>query len=386
MFSNINHSPRIDWLAIPVGPTGGNIKRYMLWAKHIDHTRYEATLTYLLHLWPGEDVIRSSIGDNRVKLVPIRANGTMRYALALIAVIRQWSRSMPQIVHSLNPISDLIAVAAKRILRSQVPIISMTGGAKIATTPIRKRIYKNLHGLAKNDINLFVTVSEYDKHELINEYGIPNHKIIVHRIGIDCSQFYVNKDFSPNRPFTFGFAGRFSFEKGLNYLLEATRILVGRTREKGSRNPPFRLLLAGDGNLRPEIEQLAQAAGIGSQVEFLGWINDISKFLNQIDILVLPSLWEGTPRIILEGFYHCVPVIATDVGGISEIVEHRKTGFLVPPRSPEALAGAMEFVIGKRALLSEMGTTAQRYMMEYHGIEKSIRHIEHLYNTLLTNR
>lgn len=375
--------PYIEWLAIPVGPTGGNIERYALWVKHINRARYRIALTYLVYPWPGEDVMRGKIGNDTIELTSIRSEGWTRYAVATAVVIRRWHRSMPQLVHSFNAISDLIAVTAKRILRSKVPIVSIMGGTRIVTTPLRKGVYKRLHDLAKNDISLFLTVSEYDKRELVNQYHVPGHKVLVHRIGIDFSQFRVNEDRNPAQPFTFGFAGRFSAAKGLIYLLEAMQMLVDRTGGTVRGGLPFRLLLAGDGRLRTEIQQRAQAAGIASQVGFLGWVYDISEFLNQVHVLVLPSLWEGTPRIILEAFYHYVPVIATNVGGVSEIIEHGKTGFLVPARSADALAETMELALNNRALVAEMGAAARRYVVEHHSIENSMSHIEHLYDRLL---
>lgn len=375
-----NRRPHIEWLAVPVGPTGGTIQRYTLWARHVNHDRYQVALTYLLHPWPGEDIVRARIGNNMVQLVPISAQGKTRYVTASIEVARRWHQSMPDLIHSLNPISDLIAVVAKRILRSKVPIVSMTGGTKIATSPSRKFIYEKFHNWAKSDINLFLTVSAYDKHELVNQYGVPSHKVLVHRIGIDFSQFHVCEDGGPAHTFAFGFAGRFSIEKGISYLLEAVQLLRNRTKGKA-----FRLLLAGDGKLKSQIQHQVQVAGIADQVEFLGWVNDISQFLNRINVLVLPSLWEGTPRIILEAFYHSVPVIATDVGGVSEIVEHGKTGFLVPPRNTEALAEAMELALNDSTLLAGMGLAGRHYVEEHHGIEDSMSHIEHLYDRLLVN-
>jgi glycosyltransferase involved in cell wall biosynthesis len=101
------------------------------------------------------------------------------------------------------------------------------------------------------------------------------------------------------------------------------------------------LAIAGDGPLRGPLEALATALRIDPPIRFLGRRNDVPDLLGAADGLVLSSAWEGSPNVVLEAMAAGVPVVATDVGGVPELVRSGETGFVVPARDPRALADAM---------------------------------------------
>jgi glycosyltransferase involved in cell wall biosynthesis len=101
------------------------------------------------------------------------------------------------------------------------------------------------------------------------------------------------------------------------------------------------LLIAGRGPLLEELQAQAQRLGIASQVSFLGVREDIAALLAAADGFVLSSAWEGMPNVVMEALAAAKPVVATRVGGVSELVETGKSGVLVPPRDPTALSQAM---------------------------------------------
>ena len=125
--------------------------------------------------------------------------------------------------------------------------------------------------------------------------------------------------------------GRLSEEKGQRYLIEA----AGKLREM---NDYFQLWVIGDGNLRGELENLTHSLNLADVVHFLGQRADVSALLRQIDLVVVPSLREGFPSIILESFAAGVPVIGTNVSGVKELIVADESGWLVPPANADGLA------------------------------------------------
>lgn len=140
--------------------------------------------------------------------------------------------------------------------------------------------------------------------------------------------------------------------KGHRYLLEAVALL-----EK--RMPRLRLLLVGTGELQEELEQLARDLGIRDRVVFAGRRHDVPNCLAASDIFVLPSLSEGTPLSILEAMRAGLPVVATRVGGIPEIVEDGRSAFLVPSGNPQALAEAL-LAVGESSVAASLGECGQQ--------------------------
>jgi len=131
-----------------------------------------------------------------------------------------------------------------------------------------------------------------------------------------------------------GFTGRFSEAKGLHVLIAAVALVL-------KDNPRIRLLLVGDGSLRRELEAQIQSLNLSSKVIITGLRSDIPQLLRAMDVFVMTSLWEGLSRSLAEAMFAKVPVIATDVGGTSDAVRPRETGWLIEPNSPRAAADAI---------------------------------------------
>jgi len=129
---------------------------------------------------------------------------------------------------------------------------------------------------------------------------------------------------------------------------------------------PWSLDLIGDGPERERWEQWVNDRQWSQRVTFAGQVLDVPRRLEASDIFVLPSLWEGFPRSILEAMRASLPVAATDVGGVSESVIDGKTGFLVPPKNPWALAKALGALMADGALRRQMGAAGRhRFEAEF---------------------
>ncbi len=140
--------------------------------------------------------------------------------------------------------------------------------------------------------------------------------------------------------------GRLSPEKGQVLLLQAVARLVPEF-------PGLRLAFAGIGPMEDSLRQESKRLGIAERVEFLGYVEDMPRLYGDHDLVVQSSFTEGLPNVVLETSYLGIPVVATDVGGTCEVIQHGETGWLVAPRSLEALA------VGIRCYLAEPEAFAQ---------------------------
>ena len=132
-----------------------------------------------------------------------------------------------------------------------------------------------------------------------------------------------------------GVVGRLSPEKGVDLFLRACR-------ELARRRVDFCAVVAGDGPEREHLEELRDALGLGGQARFIGSVTAVQALYARLDLLVIPSRSEGLPNVLLEALRADVPVVATRVGAIPEVLEATRAGVLVAPGDPRALADAIE--------------------------------------------
>lgn len=172
--------------------------------------------------------------------------------------------------------------------------------------------------------------------------GVPPERIALVHNGVDCARFHPGRDrayaqsvlaLPPDGPLIGAVAG-FRPEKGHDTLIEAM-ILVRKAVGDA------RLLLIGDGPLRGKIERKIARRALAACVTLAGARDDVDRLIPACDVIALPSWQEGIPVSALEAMACAVPVVATDVGGTTEVVEHGRTGLVVPPGDSRALARAM---------------------------------------------
>jgi glycosyltransferase involved in cell wall biosynthesis len=148
------------------------------------------------------------------------------------------------------------------------------------------------------------------------------------------------------------------------------------------------LLLTGDGPMRAELERAAAKRRVGDWVRFLGFQADVRPVLWAADVLAhVPTHFpEGTPNTVLEGMAAGLPVIATPIGGIGEIVRHGETGWLVPPNDASALAEALRHLRADPSLRRRLGEAAQTFVREHHSVGALIERILQVYAVVMSER
>jgi glycosyltransferase involved in cell wall biosynthesis len=145
----------------------------------------------------------------------------------------------------------------------------------------------------------------------------------------------------------------------------------------------LRFVMAGDGELRAEVEALVRQLGLGGVVRVLGWRRDVADLLHAMDIFLLTSRFEGLPRSVLQAMAAGVPVVATAVDGTPEVVRDGRSGLLVPPENPEAAADRVLELVADADLRRRCVDEARRALDDGFDIHRMVRDLERIYISLL---
>lgn len=213
-----------------------------------------------------------------------------------------------------------------------------------ATFPIQKTIMKNA--------SLIMAVSENLKKLALKYLGEFDIKIVPN--GIDLDVFYP-KDEIAEEPIKFLFVGRLTNQKGLLFLISALTQLTKNANK-------FQMIITGDGPLKVEIQRIIEECGLNNFIQLTGWIakEKMPDLYRKCDVLVFPSIEEGTPNVLLEALASGLPCIATSIPGCLEFIKDGYNGFLVEPKNSEQLASAMKRTIENPELIYEMGKNARK--------------------------
>ncbi len=207
--------------------------------------------------------------------------------------------------------------------------------------------------------------------------GIRASRICVVPNGLDLTRFHPQPDRAASRIVTM--VANLRPGKGHDTLIDAASLVLRRF-------PDVRFELIGDGTERQLLEQRAAQRGVAHAVTFLGHVEDVGSRLAQSAIFTLPSESEAFPNAVLEAMACGLPVVASAVGGIREVVQHGETGFLVPPRDPEALADRLCGLLTQPALAATWGARGRALVESRYSFERMVTGITTLYNQALTRR
>ncbi len=193
--------------------------------------------------------------------------------------------------------------------------------------------------------------------------------------GVDCQVFRPTERINMTLAVTLGFVKHLKEKYGPEYLIQAMRLVV-------DRHPQTRLLMAGSGELHSQLEELTGQLGLTRNISFLGAIEhqQVPELLRNMDIFVMPSIREEFGVAAVEAQAMEIPVVATNVGGIPEVVLNGKTGILVEPGSSEQLAQAILTLIENPVLRRQMGERGRRHVLANYRWEDNAALMERLYH------
>lgn len=291
-------------------------------------------------------------------------------------------------VHKKSPLTILKMIGAvKKILeeekadivhaRSRVPAIigyyaaKKTGVAFITTCHgyYSKHPISGVMGWGK----YVIAISQIIAKHMMEDFKVPYRRIKLVYRGVDLGRFkYREPDESAKREFMIGMIGRLSPIKGHTFFLRAVSKVIKVI-------PRVKVLIVGDAppdkiKYSQELEDLSRRLGLTKYVEFLGRRSDMPEILSKMDLLVLATVTqEAFGRVIIEAFACGVPVLATSVGGVTEIIRNGENGLLVPPEDPHAMADAIVKILKDRRLSKNLAKVARRDVEEKFALDKMVK-------------
>jgi glycosyltransferase involved in cell wall biosynthesis len=233
-------------------------------------------------------------------------------------------------------------------------------------------------------VSTYIAVSHATARFLSTTKGVPSNKIVVIHNGQDLSSLLpptaqdkarARVELGLRNQQTILLLGRLSVEKGHTFLLEALKRL-------SLRRPHLTAMFAGIGPLERDLKALCNTLGLVDRVLFLGYRADLSRLLAASDLVVLPSISEGLPLAAVEALASARPVVATQVGGIPEIVLDGETGLLVPPNDSAALAAAIDRILDDPTFGVRLGINGRCFVEQHFDVRLQIERTMTLYGKL----
>jgi glycosyltransferase involved in cell wall biosynthesis len=272
-----------------------------------------------------------------------------------------------------------IGVLASLMATNKPSVVSTLHGLGFART-LRRKLFNWL--LYKKVFRLIGISHGVSQDILRNNWGLTENKVVTVQNGLVFEPFLQDEPREVcrakvlperSRDFWFGTVGRLSAVKNHHNLIKA---FADVRREI----PEAILVIAGSGDLEPELRRQAAAAGLEERVVFLGHRTDIPRLLHCLDVFLLPSLREGFGLALLEAMASRLPVIASRVGGIPEIFGEENFGIMIDPNSPEQLAKAMKTMAAlPAAQLEAWGERARRRALEHFTADRMIADYQRVY-------
>jgi glycosyltransferase involved in cell wall biosynthesis len=308
--------------------------------------------------------IRAARKGSKLELVPLVVNKwDLRHVLQLVRTVRALR---PDIFHANLWTSGRgqYGIAAALLARIRTVIVEQ------APIPLKSRRQRYLKRLLSRRAAAHVAVGEHSARAVEEAVGLPMGSVRTIHNGVP--DVPVEPLPRVAEGLVIGSLGRLSAEKGYDLAIRALADV-----------PDATLVLVGDGKERARLEQLAHELGVAGRVRFVGWTDEPRRYLQGFDVFLLASRSEGFPLGIVEAMLAGVPVVATDVGSVSEAVVEGETGYLVPSGDSQALAGRLRDVLADPELRRRLGEQSRERARERFTAEAMAGSFERLYREIL---
>jgi len=300
-----------------------------------------------------------------IKLFQIRTSSiSFLNPLKIMQVLNILSRNKPDVILLNLPIDvKLVGTLAKSIGIKK--IIYRRGSA----IPLKNSISNRF--LFKYIVNTIIANSEATKRTILekNKTLFSLDKIVVIYNSVTIPINSIKKEYIQGQPIIIGNAGRLVYQKGQEYLIELSNELkiLGIKHE---------IIIAGEGDRYVELLQLAKDYGVLDSIKFVGFTSDITHFLNQIDVFVLTSRWEGFGYVIAEANASLKPVIAFDVSSNPELICSNYNGYLAKPFNVKQIADHISSLVKDPDMIIKMGTNGREYVKKHFDKEKILKQLQ----------
>lgn len=285
------------------------------------------------------------VGQLRLPLTRLRLSRRSSALSAIWQAVRFLKCASPDILISFVYQANVLARIAGRLAGVPVIISSVRNEQLGGWGHARDLVMRATDHFASITTTNSTTVAE----ALVERRVVPSDRLMVVPNGLDtrryreaeCDRLSMRRSLLvSDEQFLWMAVGNLREQKDFSTLIRAFALI----------NPleyPAQLRIAGEGHLQLALEAEIERLSVGDRVRLLGLRTDVPSLLAAADCLALSSAWEGLPNVILEGMAAALPIVATRVGGVAELVEHGRTGYLVPPRDVNAMADAMQQMMAR---------------------------------------
>jgi len=340
--------------------------------RRLDRSRFDVHVACFHLRGPLASLVAEEVTSIEVfPLAGFARPGTARSALAFAS----WCRRIgARVVHTCELYANIFGLPAAALAGVDVRV----GNRREILTPDKTRGHLLCQRLAYKAAHAVVANSTAAAEQLRRE-GVPARKIRTITNGVDCDTFAPAAPGAPRSRRRVITVANLRTEKGHDTLIDAIPQVIGR-------RPDTEFVFVGDGPLREELRNRVTRLGVGAHVTFLGERGDVPALLAQSDVFVLPSRSEACPNGILEAMAAGLPIVASRVGGIPELVVSDSTGILVEPDRPEALAVALLSVLDQPERARALATAARVRAERHFSFDRMVSAFEDLYLTELAAR
>jgi len=382
---------KVTWLCTPWYLSGGELiggtlTRLTNWIRFWDWDKYEIEL--ILGGVNSEMMVKTkkyfeSLGHISVKnlggLHPIH-----KWPMGGLRQLRRYLQAFaPDILHTIFIQSDIAAGLVQR--DEGIPIhISSLEGALVPwfASPFKRFTYKLGYAAIRNKLSAVIALCQTTAFESVRDFGTPQNKIQVIYSGLHLKEFPFKSGWpymERQKPPIIGTIGRLSREKIPNLLVEAAPYVL-------KRFPETRFVLAGSGPEKENLEGLARQRGVRDKFEFLGPIHQVALTLNGFDLFIFTSKFEGLPWTILEAQAVGVPILASAVGGVAEIIKDGLNGILLHTNDSNELANKISWLLENRDSAIAMGHAGREIIEKKFTVQREVREIQNLYEEMIDKR
>jgi glycosyltransferase involved in cell wall biosynthesis len=309
---------------------------------------------------------------------------------AVRELYRLFRREKPHIVHTNLAKAGMVGRFAAWL--AGVPIIIHTYHGHVFSgyfSSAKTRLYIYIERLMARLSTRIIVVSPTIKNEICSKYRITSeNKTSVIPLGfelekmepLDTSRGFFRKKFSiPDSALIIGIVGRITGIKNHHLFIDIAELLVQRHKN-------FHFLIVGDGELRENIENKVENLGLRDNVHFAGWITETVKMYADLDVMLQTSKNEGTPVTVIEAMFYKIPVISSNVGGLADLIEHNKTGFLLNSFLPEDYIPVILKLVESAEDRKKIGIAAHHFISRKFTINRLISEMTTLYTDLLKSK
>lgn len=375
--------PKILWMIDSLGH-GGAERLTLAILERFDRERFDLRVCALQERG-GNPVAK----DLQNAGIPVDLLGipTLRHPANLFKITTYLRRHKPQLIHAQLEFSIILGSLAARLMG--IPCVATLHTLDNPQEQRARWRYRITLAALKHLCNRSIGVSKITRLHYLRDGKIPDEKIITLYNGIDLS---IYKDTSTEERIAkrkeFGLApdsvvavtvAVLREPKGIQFMLQA----MAQLRET---HPNLQYLIVGDGEHGPALKEMARNLGLTTQVIFAGQRKDIHEILPACDFFVLPTLTEALPTVLMEAMAAQKAVIASNVGGVPEMIEDGVNGRLLPPGDVSALAHACAQLAENSALRKAWGTAGQAICQKKFNIQAQITALEALYHSLIGKR